>query len=156
MEVKILRLQTGEDIISEIKKDLDGDDRYIHLINPFKIVYYTTGIETTDRFMVSLIPWMFSSLTKSLSYKILEQNILVTAEPSEKLIVYYYEIMKRLEMLSTMPFENELKKSYSQNNDMDINHEISMMDDNEKKVTDDEYLDMVKNKLLDIRKRTLH
>jgi len=134
MEIKLFRLHNGEDILSEYI--LEDSDTY-RINNPMKVVYYTQGkqVNTPDRLMISLMPWIFNSLVKSNEYSLLKRDILLDIEPSDKLVSYYQTICATV---------GELYKDEP----LSVEDELSMMDSNEKQLDPNTFLEMLNDILV--------
>lgn len=138
MLIKFFRLSNGEDLISEY--EIDG--KMIRFINPYKIVYM---IQPNDLFHVSLIPWVFDTLVKEKKYLISPTEIITFTEASDKLISIYKKSVLEDKKNPILPIEEEL----------------DMMDSNESKLNEEEFLKMVQDQLKNISskkpfKGTLH
>ena len=93
MEVKILRLNTGEDIIASVNLTYDGTKTYQ---NPLKIAY-TSSSRNPMYMSVGLIQWVFPGITETNSYHIAERDILFETPPSSKMEIYYHETVNEFE-----------------------------------------------------------
>lgn len=92
IKIKFLRLNSGEDIISEI---LNKDDKTYVLINPLKIIY---GInQKTGYVSISLVQWIFPKITENLEFDISISNILIESNASISMTQYYYDTLSNYE-----------------------------------------------------------
>lgn len=89
--IMFLRLTTGEDIIAEC---LDNETDPWKLSYPFKVVY--TVSPQHGGLTVSLIEWVFPSITKEQVFTIRKDDVLTKAVPSEILEEYYVEVVRKL------------------------------------------------------------
>ncbi len=133
MNVKLFRLITGEDLISEFT--LEGNT--IILKSPYKIIYM---VQPNDMFRVSLIPWVFDSLVKNNEFPILGKDVLTYVDPADKLLETYKNSVSEDKKNPILPIEEEL----------------DIMDKNEERIKEEDFLNMVKDKLQSLQKRTLH
>lgn len=92
--VKFLRLNTGEDIISEVIPYLKDDQvLYYILKNPCKIVYLIG--ENEDSIMISLIEWVYSRISNNQTFNLGYNNVLIISEATVDLSKYYYEYLDK-------------------------------------------------------------
>lgn len=90
--VMFLRLSTGEDIIAEC---LDDDIDPYRLSYPFKIVY-TVSQQHGNALTVSLIEWVFPSITEDQVFTVSKETVLTRATPSKILEEYYQSVVEKL------------------------------------------------------------
>ena len=150
MDIKLFRLQNGEDIISQFQYMHMQDDMPAHykLTIPLKVVYFTQGMMGTDKFMVSLLPWVFTSLTKTKEFIVMPRDILTMAEPSDKLDKYYLQVSKKIEeMFEEIPMANEETKIAPDGFSDAVEDELNMMDENESHLGNNEFADMLRKAL---------
>ena len=84
MELKFIRLVTGEDLISQIEP---ADPNKITLIDPYKIIYMFN--ESVGVVSVNLLSWVFPKITKTTNFVIKESDILAMADASSSITQYY-------------------------------------------------------------------
>lgn len=130
-------MSNGEDLISEY----EIIDNMIRLINPYKIIYI---VQTNDSFRISLIPWVFDTLIKENNYLIFPKDIITFTDASDKLMLLY----------------NKNVIEDKKNPILQVKEELDMMDKNETKIGEEEFIKMVQDKLMNISskpfKGTLH
>jgi hypothetical protein len=133
--VKIYRLLTGEDIISESRfVDItDREKEHYVFTNPYKIVYFSDP-SGKGKVMLSLLPWIFHALSDDTECKVYSENVLTMVNPSKKLIEYYNTSLES----EKAPRVVDKKPSYSD--------EISDMSEEELMETIADYLDDIGNK----------
>lgn len=90
--VAFIRLNTGEDLISEmiyVEKD-SIEDAHIILLNPLKVLYMMHPANPV-KMAVSLTPWIATTIVSDSDqeFKIYESDILVTGIPSDGMLTYY-------------------------------------------------------------------
>ena len=90
IEIRFIRLNTGEDIVTEVQKI---NDKTLRIINPLKIVYYYN--EHAGVMSMSLVPWIFVRITESDHYDMDLHNILVSSRLSIPMTQTYYGIIKK-------------------------------------------------------------
>jgi hypothetical protein len=87
--VKMLRLVTGEDIISE--STLIDDKEYL-LAHPLKVVY-NNSTRNPGYVSVLLVKWVFGSITEKDEITIKERDVLFSVEVSDRMFDYYYSTL---------------------------------------------------------------
>lgn len=87
--VKMIRLVTGEDIISEATLI---DDKEFVLLNPLKVVY-NNSTKNPGYVSVLLIKWVFGSITEKEEISIKERDVLFSVDVSERMFDYYYSTL---------------------------------------------------------------
>jgi hypothetical protein len=101
--VKIVRLQSGEDIIAGYVEDYETE--LITLDNPMHLIFKRT-IKGT---VMMLLPWLPIEIIKNNSASIFSTDILTTYDPKDDLIAYYDKIINHPQMKEM----SEYSKSYS-------------------------------------------
>ena len=91
IELKFLRLNSGEDIISEVQQ---LDDKTYRIINPLKIMYYYN--ENVGVMSMSLVPWIFNRICETDHYDMEKHNILVSSNISLTMTKSYYGILNKI------------------------------------------------------------
>ena len=86
--IKIVRLQSGEDIIADYVED-DNDDAVL-LNNPMHIIF--KRMMTGQTYMV-MMPWLPMELIKENNAIIYSEDILTVVEPRDDLIEYYNNVV---------------------------------------------------------------
>lgn len=97
----LIRLKTGDDLVSQMVILKHDDIEEILLINPLKIEY----MHTNTGFNLLFIPWVFNELCSSDEFVISKTDILFIKEGSERLTKKYYE---SLEFHSKEAIENTM------------------------------------------------
>lgn len=85
--IKVVRLQSGVDVIAEIEEYFD--DQIIRLINPMILYFKRSSVGTV--MMVS--PWLPVEIIEENISNISHRDVLTILEPKEKLIEYYKEMV---------------------------------------------------------------
>ena len=91
--VKFVRLNTGEDIITEVMFIRDEAEHYL-FINPMKIVY-NLGTKP-DSLLVAFSPWIFSSICERQEFPIFPNDVITIADPSEDVVDCYWEFIDKM------------------------------------------------------------
>lgn len=96
--VKILRMQTGEDIISSIHEDTEND--MILLNNPMRVVVKRTS---AGQSIFMMLPWLPIEIIKEDAAIVYGSDVITIVEPKDSLIEYYNNAVNEsiLDMLQT-------------------------------------------------------
>jgi hypothetical protein len=89
--IKIVRLQTGEDIISSIVEDLDSD--MILLNNPMRMVVKRVPSEKGSQSVFMMMPWLPIEVIKEDSAIIYNSDVITMFDPKDSLIEYYQNMV---------------------------------------------------------------
>ena len=114
--IKIVRLQTGEDIISKITEDDESD--MVLLNNPMRMI--VKRVETGQSIFM-MMPWLPIEVIKEDSAIIYNTDIITMFDPKDSLIEYYQSLVNE-SILSILK-----------------NEEISFDDESEEDEYDEEY-----------------
>jgi len=87
--VKFLRLNTGEDIITELA--YEEESKHYKMTNPLRIVY------RQDALVMAFTPWIYFSICEKQEFPIFANDVITMADPNKEIIGYYKEFIKRLE-----------------------------------------------------------
>jgi len=90
-EIKIIRLNSGEDIIAEYKSD--KRKKTIELNNPMHIVFKRTPSGS----IMMIFPWLPIELLKQNIALVKTTDVLTVVDPKEDLIVHYHKLIKQAE-----------------------------------------------------------
>ena len=82
--IKIVRLQSGEDIMADIIEDDENDT--IFLDNPMHIIFKRMP---TGQTVMMMMPWLPIEIIKENSAIVYSSDILTIIEPKEDLVDYY-------------------------------------------------------------------
>lgn len=86
--IKIVRLQTGEDIISKITED--GESDMVLLNNPMRMI--VKRVETGQSIFM-MMPWLPIEVIKEDSAIIYNSDIITMFDPKDSLIEYYQSLV---------------------------------------------------------------
>jgi hypothetical protein len=88
--VVFMRLNTGEDLVSEVTevRDSSGKEHYYILNNPMKVLYLNGG--KTGYMSVSLMQWVFHRICEDQTFNIYPDDVLTVAHPTDRMIDYYW------------------------------------------------------------------
>jgi hypothetical protein len=86
--IKIVRLQTGEDVISTITEDMETD--MVLLTNPMRMI--VKRVETGQTVFM-MMPWLPIEVIKEDSAIIYNSDIITRIEPKDSLVEYYQNMV---------------------------------------------------------------
>lgn len=112
-QVKFIRLLTGEDIVTEIKRD-EKTGEYI-LIRPLKIVY-AFG-DKPGIISIGLVQWVFPEVVESQEISVKANDILAMTTPSIQMEASYWDSLDRLEKSLSFDFSGRNKSVQANNLD---------------------------------------
>jgi hypothetical protein len=132
--IKIVRLQSGEDIMADIIED--GENDTLLLDNPMHIIFKRIP---TGQTVMMMMPWLPIEIIKENNAIVYASDILTIIEPKDDLIEYYGNVVFEAQQRMAEP------RDY---NELDEEEE----DDEEEELTSEEILDLIKEK----KKNYLH
>ena len=91
--VKFVRLNTGEDIITEVVMIHDEESHYL-FVNPLKVVY-NLG-KRPDSIVLAFSPWVFSSVCDKQEFPIFPNDVVTIADPTEAIVDCYWEFVDKM------------------------------------------------------------
>jgi hypothetical protein len=93
-EIYHVRLNTGEDIISEISWPTvkEGSEAHVVLKNPMKILCIPSG--KPGYVSLSLMQWVFTKISSDQEFNIYSRDILTMSRPNETLKEYYIDTVE--------------------------------------------------------------
>jgi len=137
--VKIVRLQSGEDIIASIIED--DESEMVMLNNPMHLIFKRTSQGT----MMVMLPWLPIELIKDNMATIYSSDILTMIDPKDALVEYYGNMIntEQLKNLRDDTLVNNLKEALNDDEDDD---EFGIEEENEETLTKKEAMEMVHRK----------
>lgn len=137
--VKIVRLQSGEDIIAGLIQD--DESEMIMLDNPMHLIFKRTSQGT----MMVMLPWLPIELIKDNIATIYSSDVLTIVDPKDALVEYYGNMInaEQLKRLRDDTLVNNLKEAMNDNEDDD---EFDIEEENEETLTKEEAMEMVHRK----------
>ena len=137
--VKIVRLQSGEDIIASIIED--DESEMVMLNNPMHLIFKRTSQGT----MMVMLPWLPIELIKDNIATIYSSDILTMVDPKDALVEYYGNMIntEQLKNMRDDTLVNNLKEAMNDNEDDD---ELDIEEENEETLTREEAMEMVHRK----------
>ena len=135
--VKIVRLQSGEDIIAGYIEDYETE--LITLDNPMHLIFK----RTTRGTVMMLLPWLPIEIIKNNSASIFSTDILTTYDPKDDLIAYYDKFINHPQMKEM----SDSSRNYSNYfDDSEEGYEDEDEDDNSIEMSMEETTDMLISK----------
>ena len=133
--VKIVRLQSGEDIIAGLIQD--GESEMIMLDNPMHLIFKRTSQGT----VMMMLPWLPIELIKDNIATIYSSDVLTIVDPKDALVEYYGNMIntEQLKQMRDNTMVDNLKEIM---NDDDEDEE----DDNEESLTKEEAMEIIHRK----------
>ena len=129
-EIKIIRLNSGEDIIAEFS--CDKRKKTVQLNNPMHIVFKRTPSGS----IMMIFPWLPIELLKDNNALIKMSDILTVVDPKEDLIVHYHKLIKQAE--ETLLRQPDIINQFEEMEDDE--------EDEEKTLSKNEFTDLVNRK----------
>lgn len=149
--IKIVRLQSGEDIIADYKEN-DGEGTVL-LNNPMTLMF--KRLPTGKAFML-MAPWLPVELIESNATFVYATDILAVMQPKVSLIEYYHNSINELE-LEMLESGKEIEEALL---DFDSSYTMSGTDGEEEEEVLDEEEQEIRESLeelrRDIKKKLLH
>jgi hypothetical protein len=109
--IKIIRMQTGEDIISSIYEDEETDT--VLLNNPMKVILRRMP---TGQTIFMMLPWLPIEIVKEDTAVIYASDIITMVEPKDSLIEYYHNAINQ-NILTMLKAEKELLQQLDEDED---------------------------------------
>lgn len=142
--IKIIRLQSGEDLVCL----LEQDENTSLLIDPLQIIFKRTDVGT----VLILMPWLPLELIESNTSLINSSNILTVCDPKQAFIEYYNKTVERLNIKNLLEKDKaieSLKSAFSDDDEDEFDDEFS---DSENQIS----LEEIRKTLDDLKKGKLH
>ena len=139
-DIRIVRLQSGEDIVADCLEDNDS----LILDSPMHLIFK----RTTKGTVMMLLPWLPIELIKDNSATIYTSDILTVYEPKDDLIQYYDNIVNDSQIKDLLEEEGLLDKLNMNNNDEDEEESFDDEEDEESSLSKEELNEMLTRKRL--------
>lgn len=129
-----LRLNTGEDLISEVifAETKPGREPHVILVQPMKIICLPSG--KTGYVTLSLMQWIFSKITSQQEFNVFNRDILTMSVPNSNLIDYYKETVVYFAAKNNLTKDTEAMEEYLN----DLEKEIDAVEESDKVIEDGE------------------
>ena len=138
--VKLIRMQSGEDIMASTFEQEDSDQ--IQVNDPMRIVFRRLP---TGQTVMMMMPWLPVELIKENMAMIYYSDIVTVVEPKESMIRYYDKLVERT--------INDMQDS-----DKMIEKLLEEQDDEEEmeEVTQEQMMDELMQNIQEVRNKKLH
>jgi hypothetical protein len=113
LEIKMLRLNTGEDIIGECL--IDEENSCVNIENPMRVVL--KRLTSVERTMISLTPWLPLEIIEDDFACINYADIITIIEPKASFAEYYSSMVE--EFIERMELEKQLTEQELEEEDDD-------------------------------------
>ena len=136
--VKIVRLQSGEDIIAGLIQD--NESEMIMLDNPMHLIFKRTSQGT----MMVMLPWLPIELIKDNIATIYSSDVLTIVDPKDALVEYYGNMIntQQLKDMRDNTMVDNLKEALDDSDDEEDYSE----EENEETLTKEEAMEIVHRK----------
>jgi precorrin-4 methylase len=136
--VKIVRLQSGEDIIAGLIQD--DTSEMIMLDNPMHLIFKRTSQGT----MMVMLPWLPIELIKDNIATIYSSDVLTIVDPKDALVEYYGNMIntEQLKQMRDNTMVENLKEALDDSEDEEDYSE----EENEETLTKEEAMEMIHRK----------
>ena len=142
--IKIVRLQSGEDIIADFIED--NDNETVLLDNPMHIIFKRIP---TGQTVMMMMPWLPLEIIKDNSAMIYISDILTVINPKDEMIKYYGDVVVEAQQ----QMEKKFPKLYADDEEEeDDDEEDTELDDDEDITSLEDIIEAMKSK----NKGTLH
>ena len=121
--VKFVRLNTGEDLVSEVSEVENDDNRYYVLHNPMKIIYQMNV--KGGGLTISLMQWVFARICDDQDFIVYCNDVVTMNKPTDSLENYYWETVEHFDTVK----ESLAKKTSFDNDVKDESEFISELQD---------------------------
>lgn len=146
-----IRMNSGEDIISEVAFTTDPSDQDVMILkNPLKVGY---GIsEQTGNIVVNLMYWVFPRLCDHQNFPVYSTDVVTVAQPSESMTKYYHTTIEKLNLFYS---KGDKLSNYNVSDAMSNDEDVEELNDED---YTEEDLDYVKEMMEELKnkKRKLH
>lgn len=132
--IKIIRLQSGEDIIANYK--LDEESGIVEINRPMMLMFKRLP---TGKSIMMMGPWLPIELIETNSAVLYTQDILTVISPKESLIKYYNNVTNETE---------KTLEEYGHNIEMSLNNNEDDEEEEEDEFDMDEILEQVKGRIV--------
>jgi hypothetical protein len=150
MNIRIVRLQSGEDIIAEYEEKVE--EGLVFLSNPMTLMFKRLP---TGKAIMLMSPWLPIELVEQNNTWLYSQDILAVMQPKESLVGYYGKSIKDLQ-IEMIQSSQEIEDSL---NDYDNQQELDFLGDegdyDDEEPTEEEIQELTELRQ-DIKKRLLH
>jgi len=134
--VKIIRMQTGEDIMASMIGEEEAET--VLLEDPMRLIFRRMP---TGQTMLMMMPWLPVELIKDNSALVYNSDIITIVEPKESMVEYYDNLVTKT-MIEMEQSEGMIEKLLKEQEDDDLEDEEFSMEELTK------FLEEVKNRTI--------
>ncbi len=91
---KFVRLQNGDDLVTEIVEMEDENGILYTVFNPLKVVYMPSG--SVGYLSVAFMPWVFPKICDQQEFVLHAEDVMLIADVTENMNIYYWESVSSL------------------------------------------------------------
>lgn len=95
--VQFVRLNTGEDLVSEVSEIENDDNRYYILHNPMKIIYQMNV--KGGGLTISLMQWVFARICEDQNFVVYSSDVVTMNKPTDSMESYYWETVEHFDTM---------------------------------------------------------
>lgn len=121
--VQFVRLNTGEDLVSEVSEIENDDNRYYIFHNPMKIIYQMNV--KGGGLTISLMQWVFARICDNQDFIIYSNDVVTMNKTTDSMESYYWETVGHFDGMK----ENLDKKTSFDNDVKDESEYLSELQD---------------------------
>jgi hypothetical protein len=149
--IKIIRLQSGEDIIAAYREE-NGEGTVL-LANPMTLLFKRLP---TGKAIMLMSPWLPVELIESNATWVYTDDILSVMQPKANLIDYYNKSIRELE-IEMLASSNDVDQALSSYDDLP-EYEGSELNEMEveEEINEEELMEELNQLRVDVKKRLLH
>jgi hypothetical protein len=119
--IQFVRMNTGEDLVTEVTEVKNDEDIYFIFSNPLKLVYVMGN--KPGVMSISLMQWVFPSLCRDQDFTVYPQDIILMNHASDSMEEFYSNSVehfnsKKKELEDRTEFENHMIDDSSEAIDM--------------------------------------
>lgn len=138
--IKFVRMQSGEDLITELIHVKNEKDDYYQFINPLKIIYMLG--QKNGSVSLSLVEWIFPRICETQEFQVYPSDVVTMGQCTNELTDYYYEALFKFaqskdEIDLHKIMESKTKKIHVKTEESDDNNPTDEEVEYIKKVLDD-------------------
>ena len=105
---KFLRLQNGDDVVSQTVEYEDEHGIMYMLINPMKVMY---GHSHQGYLSVSFMPWIFPKMVEHQEFMLHADDVILMSDVSEKMNIYYWENVDQVFNTNEIPPKQDIQET---------------------------------------------
>lgn len=109
--VRFIRLNTGEDLVSEVSEIENDDNRYYIFHNPMKIIYQMNV--KGGGLTISLMQWVFARICEDQEFVVYSNDVVTMNKTTDSMENYYWETVSHFDSV-----KDSLSKKTSFDNDV--------------------------------------